>query len=202
MLKSPLERYESLPDENLLGFIAAGDEKAFTALVTRHHLRFYQMVYRWVLHAQEAEDIVQQGFLKIWSGKASFKQNKGARFTTWFYRILYNQAMDHLRARKQQFVELNEAIAAAADDQEADLVSKQQQAWLHDALADLPENQRIAVQLFYFEELKQKDIAKIMGLNVKALESQLSRAKQTLRERLQALAPDHSYGEMQHVAAR
>ena len=196
------KRFEQLADENLLDFVAAGDEQAFAALLSRHHMRFYHMVYRWVMQAQDAEDIVQQAFLKLWSGKARFKKNKGARFTTWFYRILYNQSMDHLRTRKQQFVELNEQITASGENQEQDLALQQDQKQLHAALENLPENQRIAVQLFYFEELKQKDIAQIMGLSVKALESQLSRAKQNLRERLQVLSANDETGEMHHVSAR
>lgn len=195
-----MKRYETMPDESLLDFIAAADEQAFAALLQRHHLRFYHTVFRWVLQAQDAEDIVQQAFLKLWSGKARFKAGKKAKFTTWFYRILYNQAMDALRARKNAFVELNEEIAPSDDNQEAELAAWQQQQTLRAALENLPENQRVAVQLFYFEALKQKDIAQIMGLSVKALESQLSRAKQSLREQLTDIQPVHLQQGESHYA--
>lgn len=182
-----MSAYEQLADESLLDFIAAADEGAFAELLRRYHTRFYRAAYRWVLHAEDAQDIVQQAFLKLWSGSARFKRGKGASFSTWFYRIVHNQAMDVLRARKESFTELHEEIAPSGDDLEADLAAWQQQQALRRCLLQLPENQRIAVQLFYFEELKQKDIAPIMGISVKALESLLIRARQQLREQLNPL---------------
>ena len=186
-----IKQYDSMPDENLLDFILAANEQAFAALVGRYHTRFYHMAYRWLLNAEDAEDVVQQAFLKLWSGKAKWKRGKKAKFSTWFYRILYNQSIDLMRTRKATFVELDKTPLASADNQEHDLATQQQNHHLQQILAQLPENQRMAVQLFYFEELKQKDIAKIMGLSVKALESQLSRAKHALREQL---SPHHEEG--------
>ena len=84
--------YHSLPDESLLAFIVSGDAAAFEALVTRYHRRFYHMAYRWLLNQEDAEDIVQQSFVKLWSGKAKWKTNKKAKFTTWFYTILYHKS--------------------------------------------------------------------------------------------------------------
>jgi RNA polymerase sigma-70 factor (ECF subfamily) len=179
-----LKQYDSMPDENLLDFIGAANEQAFAALVGRYHTRFYHMAYRWLLNAEDAEDVLQQAFLKLWTCQAKWKRGKKAKFSTWFYTILYHQSIDRLRTRKQSFVELNEEVLPACDNQERDLSADQQSRKLQQILAQLPEKQRIAVQLFYFEELKQKDIAKIMGLSVKALESQLTRAKQGLREQL------------------
>lgn len=176
--------YADMPDENLMDFIRAGNIRAYETLVSRHHSRFSSMVYRWVLHAQDAEDIVQDAFLKLWTGKARWKSSKGARFTTWFYRILYNQAMDVLRTRKRAFYELDDNIESGDASAETHLIDNQQQRELRRILAELPENQRIAVNLFYFENLPQKQIAEMMGLSVKALESQLSRARNTLKERM------------------
>jgi RNA polymerase sigma-70 factor (ECF subfamily) len=182
--KTALFRFSEMPDENLMDFIRGGNLAAFDALVARHQRRFYTMVYRWVMHKQDAEDIVQDAFLKLWSGKARWKSDRKARFVTWFYRILYNQAMDALRSRKRATAELVDDIPAgdlSAEDEEA---AQQEQKILRDALCLLPENQRVAVNLFYFEDMSQKQIAAMMGISVKALESLLSRAKAGLRERI------------------
>ena len=177
-----------MPDENLLDFIRAGNIRAYEALVNRHHKRFYATTYRWVMHSEDAEDIVQDAFLKLWSGKAVFKAKKGARFTTWFYRILYNQAMDVLRKRKRSTSEIIDNLPSMDESQEEVQHFKEQQTQLRHILNELPEKQRIAVQMFYFEDMPQKDIASMMGLSLKALESQLSRAKVTLRERMKSYA--------------
>jgi RNA polymerase sigma-70 factor (ECF subfamily) len=176
--------FADMPDESLMDFIRAGNIRAYETLVTRHHQRFFSMTYRWVLHAQDAEDIVQDAFVKLWSGKARWKASKGARFTTWFYRILHNQAMDLMRGRKRYGGELSDDIASGEQSAESRLVDDQQQSQLHQALAELPDNQRIAVNLFYFEQLPQKQIAEAMGLGVKAVESLLTRAKASLKERM------------------
>ena len=167
-----------------MDFIRGGNIKAFEALVARHHKRFYIMSYRWVMHQQDAEDIVQDAFLKLWNGKARWKANKKARFTTWFYRILYNQAMDMLRARKRSRSDILDDIPSLDKNAEEQEIFGQQQRELRKVISELPDNQRIAVNLFYFEDLSQKHIANMMGISLKALESQLSRARVTLRERM------------------
>jgi RNA polymerase sigma-70 factor, ECF subfamily len=182
------KRYETMSDENLLDFIAAQDTKAFTILVERYHRRFTQMTYRWVLNQEDAQELVQEAFLKLWTGKASYKRDAKARFTTWFYTILYRQAVDRLRARSSHFVPLNEQMSEHIEDAQASteetLANRQTQLQLQQQLMQLSPSQRAAIQLFYFEELKQKDIASILGISVKALESQLTRAKAQLREGL------------------
>lgn len=177
-------RFAEMPDESLMDFIRGGNMQAFDTIVARHHRRFYQMVYRWVMHKQDAEDIVQDAFLKLWSGKARWKSGRNARFVTWFYRVLYNQSVDVLRTRRRAIAELVDEIPSqdiSAEDQE---IITRQQKQLRDAICLLPENQRIAVNLFYFEDLSQKQISSMMGISLKALESLLSRAKAGLRERM------------------
>jgi RNA polymerase sigma-70 factor (ECF subfamily) len=176
--------FSDMPDENLMDFVQAGNERAFETLVKRHHDRFYRQIYRWVLHAQDAEDIVQASFLKLWSGKARWKINQGARFTTWFYRILYNHSIDVLRSRRRTMEELKEDLPDGSQSSEQALIDKRQQIALRAALMELPERQRIAINLFYFEDMPQKNIATLMGISVKALESLLSRAKTHMRERM------------------
>jgi len=167
-----------------MDFIRGGNVRAFETLVERHHKRFYNQVYRWVMNKSDAEEIVQDAFLKLWSGKARWKSDKKARFTTWFYRILYNQAIDVMRTRKHTTAELSAETADGTDSAEKQLIESQEQKVLHRAIMELPENQRIAVNLFYFDDLSQKQIASLMGVSLKALESLLSRAKVQLRQRL------------------
>lgn len=176
-------------DFQLIERVGKGDKNAFATLVQTHTQRFYAAAYRVVLNKEDAEDVVQEAFLKLWDGRAKWKAGKGAKFTTWFYRVVYNQALDHIakkRANRQQ--ELPEYLQS--DDPAADdiLWNVEQGDAMAEALAELPERQRTAMVLFYTEELSQKEVADIMGITPKAVESLTGRAKVTLKERMRDYA--------------
>ena len=87
-------------DESLMAAVKNGNHQAFSILVRRHSNRFYLMAFRLCASKQEAEDMVQDAFVKIWQNPSIWKEDMGAKFTTWFYRILVNQNIDRMRARK------------------------------------------------------------------------------------------------------
>lgn len=180
---------DALADELLMKRIASGDAAAFSTLVNRHARRFFGAAYRVALNKEDAEDIVQEAFCKIWSGKAQWKDERGAKFTTWFYRIVCNQAIDHMAKKGRGYGgELDENTPSGDANAEEELLSSRRTQDIHAALAELPERQRTAITLFYNEELSQKEAAEVMGITVKAVESLLGRAKQALKERMLAYA--------------
>ena len=85
---------ESPDDENLLGRIRVGDAPAFAALVRRHSERYYRLAYRYTARREEAEDIVQTAFIKLWETPDIWNPRRGAKFTTWFYRVVVNLCLD------------------------------------------------------------------------------------------------------------
>lgn len=180
---------ESLKDEELMLRITEGDSAAFAAIVRRHTSRFYAVAYRVLMHKEDAEDVVQEAFCKLWNGKATWKADKGAKFTTWFYRIVTNQAVDQVAKKsRQRGAVLQDNLASGDPDAEAIATGQEQGAAVKAALAELPERQRTALVLFFNEELSQKETADVMGITPKAVESLIGRAKQTLRERMQVYA--------------
>lgn len=169
--------------------IGANDPAAFSLLVERHSRRFYAAAYRILLTKEDAEDVVQEAFCKLWNGKAKWQEERNAKFTTWFYRIVCNQAMDH-RAQRIRHTggDLDENLASAELSAEEQLLAARQTDNIAKALAELPERQRTAIVLFYKEELSQKEAADAMGITAKAVESLLGRAKQALKERMRIYA--------------
>ena len=146
---------------------------------------FYAAAYRMVMNKETAEDIVQDAFLKLWDKPKIWKSDKGAKFTTWFYRIVMNISLDKLRKRsKMMNLEVVENIAAQELSQEQNIVLNEEQKALDLALKSLPEKQLMALNLCFYEELSNKEAAKIMGVNVKALESLLMRAKAGIKNYL------------------
>ena len=180
---------DSLSDEELMSRIGTGDANAFSILVRRHTTRFYASSFRIVLNKEDAEDIVQDAFTKLWNGKAVWQANRGAKFTTWFYRIVINQARDVLAKKSRHHTAmLDENMPSGEANAEDNAWFQEQGNAVNAALGSLPERQRTAVMLFYNEEFSQKEAAEVMGITPKAVESLIGRAKVTLRERIQAYA--------------
>lgn len=174
-------------DESLLERIVLRDQQAFANLVRRHSKLFFSAAYRMCNEEQEAEDIVQEAFMKLWSKPETFDSTKGVKFTTWFYRVVTNLAIDKTRRRKPQVksevLDIMPDTAARVDDALGD---REQQKMIEQAIAALPERQKAALNLCFYEGLSNKEAAEILGVGIKALESLLMRAKKALREDLTA----------------
>lgn len=174
-----------LDDESLMLRLLKSDHQAFSILVERHSDKFYGASYRVVLNQHDAEDVVQDAFLKIWNKPTLWKPNKSAKFTTWFYRIVTNLSIDKMRKNKGGVMsEIQDDLSSNDVSQERALVLDEQQIELNRALAELPEKQRIALNLCFYEGLSNKDAAIIMKVNIKALESLLMRAKAGMKNHM------------------
>lgn len=194
---------EHISDESLMVRLQDGDHQAFSVLVRRHTDRFYACAYRLSGHAQEAEDIVQDAFIKLWQKPDLWDAAKGAKFTTWFYRVVSNTALDVLRKRKGMMPsspDVLEGIASSQPSAEQNLQAREQQEFLEEAIKALPERQKLALNLCFYEGLSNQEAAKILGLKPKAVESLLMRAKSGIRAYLVnagVIAEEtrrHSYG--------
>lgn len=177
---------ENPSDDALLARIAQGERIAFALLVERHTQRFYRLAYRSVFQQAEAEDIVQEAFLKLWSNPGLWKKGRGASFTTWFYRMVINLCHDHNKRKRPLPMPEEFDAADVSPDAETVLLERRRQAAIEAALRRLPERQRDALNLCFYQELSNRDAAEILGVRVKALESLLMRAKAQLREELKA----------------
>lgn len=176
-------------DEELMSRIQTGDHAAFSMLVRRHTGRFYACAYRMCQEPVTAEDIVQEAFMKLWARpeiwKSATAKKSGAKFTTWFYRVVTNMALDVLRKKKP--VLADELLNYTADDrpaQDEEMVVSEEEAALEQAIAKLPERQKAALNLCFYEGVSNKDAAEILDVGLKALESLLMRAKASIKDEL------------------
>jgi len=143
-----------------------------------------------------AEDIAQEVFITVYRSIAGF--NEKASLSTWLYRIAVNKCLDHLRSKTRQkrsgiFTSLfhkdtGEIMFEPADFQHPgiQLEHKENARYLFAAIQVLPENQKTVFVLAHIEDLPQKEIAEIMNISVKAVESLLQRAKANLRKKLES----------------
>lgn len=165
--------------------VVDGDQRAFAQLVERHLPRAYAIARRVLSNQADAEDAAQEAFSKAWTHARDWQPAR-ASFRTWFYRILINASLD-LARRNGGGRELTDSDSALAElfDPQADLDQAhgqaQEAASIQHALQRLPDNQRMAVVLCYFEDHSNPQAAELMGLHIKALEGLLGRARKQLR---------------------
>ena len=189
----------TISDETLLAGLANGDHAAFSTLVERHNLRFYRIAFRQLGERAASEDAVQQAFLKLWERPHLFDATKGAKFTTWFYRIVVNVTLDMLRkSGRSGLTEHADTYESGDMAQDAELALKQKQALLEKEIATLPDRQQTALNLCFYEEVSNKQAAEIMEISVGALESLLMRGKATLKTALSPLMTEQTRREVEH----
>lgn len=173
-------------DVELLQRCAHGDAAAFGQLSRRHAPRVLALARRMLGSEADAQDVVQEAFIRLWQ-QAPRWEWRDAQLSTWLHRVATNLCLNHIQRvqqRVQPMGEEQEDIADTADTGEVLLEAQQRAEAVQRAIAQLPERQRAAVALFYAAGASTAQTAEALGLSVKAAESLLVRARQSLRQRL------------------
>lgn len=147
-------------------------KQAFEQVVAAYSQQIYWQIRRMVLSHEDANDLLQNTFIKAWTNLDAFRAE--ARLSTWLYRIAWNECLTFLQ--KQRAV-----VAVSLDDPEASAVERlegdpyfsgdEAQRLLQKALFSLPEKQRLVFNLKYFQEMKYEEISEILGTSVGALKA-------------------------------
>jgi RNA polymerase sigma-70 factor (ECF subfamily) len=177
-----------LSDNDLLEAIADGDRQAFTILVRRYLSKMVTLAQRIVFDPEQAREIAQEAFLRVWLNAAKWDPDGSAMFSTWLRRVVINLSISQRRRRREQV-----SIDAIADlpDLQADgfdhMASSHQKRVVKQAMERLPERQRVALALFYFDDISQIEAAQTMQLSPKAFDSLLVRARRNVKKFLSDL---------------
>jgi len=170
-------------DEPLLRRLAEDDEAAFRQLVERHIDRAYGIALRIVGSRADAEDVVQDTLLKVWTHRGRWQHGR-AKFSTWLYRVITNRCIDLRRQPRTDDVDAIPEPADARPDATSAMQRNEVTGMLEKAMQQLPEQQRIAVILSYHEDMSNSEIADVMNTTVSAVESLLKRGRQHLKTML------------------
>jgi len=175
-------------DNDLVERVRDGDDEAFRLLVERHSRSIYRSAFRITGNAADADDVVQETFLRSYRAMGSFDAR--ASFTTWLHRIAINCSLDLIDSRKRREHRINEvedlsvlASTDAAPDRVA-LGSEMQRA-IAAAMAQLTGNERTAFVLRHFEGMPLEEIGQILGTRLNATKNTVFRAVRKLRQQLQ-----------------
>jgi len=181
-------------DEELIAKVVAGDEFAYGTLVERYRDFVYTIAVRVVGNDDDAEDVAQEAFVRAYRALPKFRGD--SKFSSWLYRITTNRALTHLKRKKRRAAEGIVDIdagphieAEAVDDGRRDdespenLVRDEEfRREVRNAVAQLPEQYRVVVTLFYLEERSYKEVAATLGIPMGTLKTHLHRARALLRD--------------------
>lgn len=170
--------------------VLAGNTAAFAVLVNRHKEMAFNIALKIVRHREDAEEIAQDAFVKVYQSLRSFKGD--SKFSTWLYRIVYNAAISHTRKRHQDFVPIDDRVMGDTTEDEIledldRMDSDQQAVMVNKAIDRLPPDDSALVTLFYMEENSIEDISQITGLSVSNVKVKLHRIRKKLYDDLQQM---------------
>ena len=187
----------------------AGDRQAFNRLVESYSRPIYNLTYRMLGNAEEAEDAAQETFLRAYARLGQYDTNH--KFSTWLFSIANHHCIDRLRKRRATYVSIddNPVLENLADDTpqpESSLLDRERSAEVQRLLALLDPDYRTPLVLHYWENLSYEEIAATLDLSIPAVKSRLFRARQKVAElmarREAASTPPASGRRSESAAAR
>lgn len=174
---------DAITDEDLMLRIGEGDQTAYGMLVDRHLSLNLGYATKLLGNAAEAEEVMQEAFIRVWKHANRWDPERKTRFTTWFYRVVTNLCYDVGRKRKpQEKMEILETIASDEASAENVIAVNQRSKQVKKALEELPKRQKAAIMLCYFQGLSNREAAKVMEVSLNALESYLVRGRRNLAD--------------------
>jgi len=177
----------------LLPAVARGDLASFEALYDRYSGTLYALLLRILANAEDAQEVLQETFVKAWANANMFDAVRGSE-VAWLISIARSKGIDRLRSRKVRSDRENDAgreisIQSSFVDKAMgaeNAILSQERTAVRNALAELPDAQRIALELAYFEGLSQSEIAARLNEPLGTIKTRMQLGMKKLRERLQA----------------
>jgi RNA polymerase sigma-70 factor, ECF subfamily len=180
---------QPLTDDELVQRVRKGETRRFAELVVRYQDPVFAMARRFVGSPGDAEDVAQEAFLHAYRGLEGFEGK--ARFSTWLYRITWNLCADWLRRHRRSGRGAAAPISDASEmadgrvDLEGELLASEEKLMVRQALDALDEKYRSVIVLLYYQKLSYEEIASVLGVPLKTVETRLYRARRLLKESLE-----------------
>lgn len=172
--------------EEIIELLKKGEkqEMVFRWILSTYKTKLYWMIRRMVVHHADADDVMQNVFIRVWQNLEKFRGDSD--LYTWVYRIGVNESLAFLKKKKKQAMGLSEFGAYLYEQMSGDTYfdGTNAQKQLQKAILKLPEQQRLVFNMRYFEEMKYQDIAKILGKSEGGLKANYHHAVKKVEEYL------------------
>jgi RNA polymerase sigma factor (sigma-70 family) len=169
-------------DNSIIDRILAGDSSGYRDLANRHKDYAFTVAYKIAGTREDAEEIAQDAFVQVFQALPSFNQE--AKFTTWFYRIVFNTALMFKRKNRIQTedIEASQSAQFTPVDTANELKTNEQRIYIQQALNHLLPDDVTVITLFYLKEMSLEEIAQVVGISAETVKVKLCRARKRLAE--------------------
>jgi len=175
-------------DEERMQAVGKGDLDAFRDLVLAHQRSAWNVAFRFLHDPAEAEDVVQDAFLKILDAAPRYRPT--ASFRTYLYQVVSRLCIDRVEKKRPGYTDEPPDVADPSPGPGEIFAARQEEDAVRTAVDTLPANQRIALILKHYEGLSYAEIGAAIGVTAKAVEGLLGRARSVLQDRLASLKKD------------
>ena len=170
-------------DQQILETYKKGNQDlAFSQLMTKYQERIYWHIRRMVLKHDDADDIIQNTFIKAWKGLEKFREE--ANLYTWLYRIATNETITFINQNKKRLAQNIDDVEEILHHEKTDnhYTGEEIEIKLQQAISTLPEKQKLVFNMKYFQEMKYQDMAEILGGSVGSLKASYFHAVKKIEE--------------------
>ncbi len=178
-----------LTDIELIQRTLKGDQQAYALLIKRYERYTFTLALRFTKSREDAEEVAQDSFIKVYRGLSSFKQE--SKFSTWLYTVVYTTAMTSLRKKNNKTIALDDEatyiqIESTASGVEHNVAENRSRSYyLNEAISQLTADDATVLTLFYHAEQSLEEIAQIMNIETNGVKIKLFRARKRLKEKLE-----------------
>ena len=174
----------NLSDQEIIDSVRKGNDSDYSIIVNRYKGKAFSMLKRMLKNEFDSEEVLQDCFMKAYNSLSSFKGE--AKFSTWFYRIVYNSALTKLSSQKRKI----ETEMTSVEDNfnleshyNADEIEKKDlQEFVQDIITKLPERHSAIITMFYLNEMSIEEISEVMQITVSNVKVMLHRSRNSMRD--------------------
>ena len=175
---------KNFSDQEIIDSVLKGNESDYSIIVDRYKNKAFSLLKRLLKNEFEAEEVLQDCFLKAYSSLKSFKGE--AKFSTWFYKIVYNTALTKLSSKKRkiesEMSSVEEHFNLESDNNSSDIEKKDLSEFLQNTINKLPERYSAIISMFYLNEMNIEEISEIMQISISNVKVILHRSRNSLRD--------------------
>jgi RNA polymerase sigma factor (sigma-70 family) len=174
----------ALTDTEIIESVRKGNQSDFEILVDKYKNKAFSLLCNMLKDRMEAEEVLQDAFLKAYNGLNNFKQE--SKFSTWFYRIVYNTALTRLSAARRkiekEMLSIDEEIKLSDDTYFQQSEKKELSQLLGELIEKLPPNYASVITMYYLEEMSCEEISEVTNRSVSNVKVLLHRSRNALRD--------------------
>ena len=173
-----------LSDQEIIDSVRKGNDSDYSIIVNRYKNKAFSMLKRMLKNEFDAEEVLQDCFLKAFNSLGSFKGE--AKFSTWFYRIAYNTALTRLSSKKRkteaEMSSVEDHFNLESTDGFGEIEKKDVSELIQDTISKLPERYSAIITMFYLNEMSIEEISEVMGMTISNVKVMLHRSRNSLRD--------------------